>query len=58
MELDVPQTTFAHVNLPHGYRLSSPALYFWSACVFSSFSATKQIKIESDLSSEAVTRAL
>lgn len=26
MELDVPQTTFAHVNLPHGYRLSSPAL--------------------------------
>lgn len=24
MELEVPQTTFAHVNLPHGYRLRSP----------------------------------
>jgi hypothetical protein len=24
MELDVPQTTFAHVNLPHGYRLQPP----------------------------------
>jgi hypothetical protein len=23
MELEVPQTTFAHVNLPHGYRLHS-----------------------------------
>lgn len=28
MELEVPQTTFAHVNLPHGYRLHSHSFAF------------------------------